>query len=1179
MLEIPASGSGHTPAASGTVFQPGDVLAERYRVVRFLAQGGMGEVYEAEDLELRQRVALKTISARPGGSIEAVTTDRFKREIALARSVTHPNVCRIFDLGQHTPPTGDRVTFLTMELLEGETLSRRLRRQGRLSLEESLPLVQQMAAALDAAHQAQIVHRDFKSENVFLVPTDDGLRAVVTDFGVARGDASNDGFAAQVTTTDIVGTPSYMAPEQVEGGQITPAADIYAFGVVIYEMVTGTVPFKGQTPLNTAVKRLKEAPPPPRTHVPDIPVRWEKTILRCLERAPSKRFDSVLEIPAALADVTQTTLDLSNRNRGLEPQATATHGPPRGSSVATASPTVQGMPRRDSMVAVRKEPESKAPLLGIALLVVLLLSAALFWYNERTKDRNRVVPRRAVAVLGFENITERPDSAWLSTALSEMLVTELSRGGSLRTIPRDNVSQALAEVSTDSLTDMPGETLQRIHGLLGCDFVVHGSYTTVGTVGESTVRLDLRLQDAALGTTVASFDTQGTEADLFSMVGTLGTELRTALGIDRSGDEDPLVGLPKDPTAARLYAQALDQLQAHDPNAARTTLQEALALESDNPLLHSALATAWEASGYGERAAESALRAFELSSSLPREDRLEIEGRVREAEGNWMAAAEIYTVLWDYFPDDLEYGLRLATAENNARRPSQALRAVDRLTQLPPPLSDDPRIALAEANAAAQLAEPERQLDAARRADQRATMFGSSLMRAQARLAEAQALMRLGQLTEAEAAARDAGQLFGVSGNPEGSALALTTVANTLVARGELDAAEDSYRQAIATHETSGDRADKALGLNNLAFVLRKKGELDRAQRNYEEAAEIYAETANHLGTANTLNNLGVLMVERDDLSKALENFDRASEIWQDIGDPASVAFVLNNRAEVLRLQGRLADSRALHEQALEIRRQNAQAMTVPTSLNNLARVLLHLGEMANAEALLDESIALMETVGAPGPKADARHLRGTLRMFQNRLDEARVDYEEAFGMRQAMQLDRAIVESQLALAHLASIEGRTDEAMLLLDDVDRLCRGTCRDSDRALVHVIRARVQLARGQADAAAQEAQVALAMARGLERRSVSFEAETIAQLTAGLTASSSRGRVESLDRLAELEGEIASAGHVALRLDAGIAWAHLAKVAGRTAEAEARLEAIEGEAKALGFEVVAGRAQGL
>src|SRR6266496_641960 len=291
-------------AALGT-FRPDDLLAQRFKIVRFLAQGGMGEVYEAEDLELGGRVALKTI--RPEIATEPRIIQRFKREIALSRKVTHPNVCRIFDLFHHRMEWGTgeaELSFLAMEFLRGETLASRLRAVGRMTTAEALPIVEQMAAGLAAAHRAGVVHRDFKSANVVLVPSEDGhqsegggLRAVVTDFGLARSVDAGEGMS---TGLGMVGTSAYMAPEQVEGGEVTPAADIYALGVVLYEMVTGVKPFVGDSPLSTAMKRLKEPPASPRVHVADLDSAWEGAILRCLEPLPADRLASAEEVVRAL---------------------------------------------------------------------------------------------------------------------------------------------------------------------------------------------------------------------------------------------------------------------------------------------------------------------------------------------------------------------------------------------------------------------------------------------------------------------------------------------------------------------------------------------------------------------------------------------------------------------------------------------------------------------------------------------------------------------------------------------------------------------------------------------------------------------------------------------------------------------------------------------------------------
>ena len=288
---------GATAAPRERSFEDGQIVGDRYRVLSWIARGGMGEVYEAEDTELGERVALKVVCAERADS--RVSAERLRREVLLTRKVTHPNVCRLFDIGVHRlPPPRGGVPFLTMELLRGVTLADELRRVGRLTERDALPIALQMTAALDAAHAQGIVHRDFKSANVMLVPSEDGRRVVVTDFGLARSAGPDQG---SITATGReFGTPDYMSPEQVEGGTVSAATDVYALGVVLYEMVTGTRPFRAGSPLATALKRLQGPPPSPRKQVPQLDRNWERVILRCLEQAPADRFPTARDVAAAL---------------------------------------------------------------------------------------------------------------------------------------------------------------------------------------------------------------------------------------------------------------------------------------------------------------------------------------------------------------------------------------------------------------------------------------------------------------------------------------------------------------------------------------------------------------------------------------------------------------------------------------------------------------------------------------------------------------------------------------------------------------------------------------------------------------------------------------------------------------------------------------------------------------
>jgi hypothetical protein len=293
------------PSKSPSLFPVGASIANRYEVARFIAAGGMGEVYEVVDRDLGARIALKTM--RPELAAEAGALDRFKREIHLARKVTHPNVCRIFDFGVHGLPGGTLVPFLTMELLDGPTLGQHLQRVGRLSPLDAAPLIDQLTAALEAAHQAGVVHRDFKPQNVVLLDhRGGGWKAVVTDFGVARACDGDDLGKTKTGARGLVGSPAYMSPEQVEGLPAGPAADLYSLGIVLYEMVTGALPFDGETPLMTALMRLEQAPPSPRTLAADLDERWERIILKCLARNPGERPASAREVFLTIASAART---------------------------------------------------------------------------------------------------------------------------------------------------------------------------------------------------------------------------------------------------------------------------------------------------------------------------------------------------------------------------------------------------------------------------------------------------------------------------------------------------------------------------------------------------------------------------------------------------------------------------------------------------------------------------------------------------------------------------------------------------------------------------------------------------------------------------------------------------------------------------------------------------------
>ena len=263
---------------------PGQIVAGRFEILRFINSGGMGEVYEAWDSDLQERIALKTI--RPEIASSPFVIERFKREVKQARGVSQVNVCRVYEVFAHTQGTGDRIWFLTMELLEGRTLSECLRQRGPFAAKQALELIEQMVAGLTAAHELGIVHRDFKSSNVMLVDVTEGrTRAVVTDFGLALNVLRERRGGLE---TSREGTLQYMAPEQERDGQVGFAADQYALGVVMCEMLTSQRPPRPDSRGRVLLPSARLSP------------RWEAVISRCLEFRPEDRFKEVRDVISAL---------------------------------------------------------------------------------------------------------------------------------------------------------------------------------------------------------------------------------------------------------------------------------------------------------------------------------------------------------------------------------------------------------------------------------------------------------------------------------------------------------------------------------------------------------------------------------------------------------------------------------------------------------------------------------------------------------------------------------------------------------------------------------------------------------------------------------------------------------------------------------------------------------------
>jgi serine/threonine-protein kinase len=272
-------------------------LDQRYQVVRKLGEGGMSFVYEAKDIATGEVVAVKIMT--PKLAQDRTAAERLRREAGLAMRLDHPNICRIMRLGE----TPEGLIYLVMPLLKGELLSDKEVREGPISLEVGVPIMKQVCDALDFAHQQQIVHRDLKPENIFICPEADGrIKAVVTDFGLAKERRAEPGMAKLTATGIILGTPEFMSPEQIRGKALDGRSDIYALGLVAYEMFTGRLPFEGKSAQDMMIARLRGQPLPLRKARGDLnfSAEFEKALMKSIEAEPNDRYQSAKELGDAL---------------------------------------------------------------------------------------------------------------------------------------------------------------------------------------------------------------------------------------------------------------------------------------------------------------------------------------------------------------------------------------------------------------------------------------------------------------------------------------------------------------------------------------------------------------------------------------------------------------------------------------------------------------------------------------------------------------------------------------------------------------------------------------------------------------------------------------------------------------------------------------------------------------
>jgi serine/threonine protein kinase/Flp pilus assembly protein TadD len=486
--KLDASGTSHPPSpgdrASFTKtlemttdeLARGTLFAGRYEIIEELGIGGMGRVYRAYDNKIEEEVALKLI--RPEIAAERRVIERFRNEIKTARKIRHKNVCGMYDFHEE-----GKTLYLTMEYVRGEDLKSLIHRVKALTVEAAVSIARQVAEGLGEAHKLGIVHRDLKPGNIMI---DEEGQAKIMDFGIARS------LAGGGTTAEgaIIGTPEYMSPEQVEGKEVDPRSDIYSLGIILFEMVTGRLPFEGETPFSIANKQKNEPPPDPRKLNPQIPAVLDSVVLRLLEKAKEDRYQTTGEFLVGLAAV-EAALPTGER--------------------------ISAKPKTSREITVKFIPK-KLLIPGLVAAALIITALIVIWRAIPQK----VAPpaksaKHSIAVLPFEDLSPTKDHEYLCDGLAETLINSLN-----------NIKDLWVPARSSSFS-FEGKNLssRQIGQQLGVQNLLEASVQVIG----NRLRITPKIINVDNGSQVWSYLYDRQMEDIFSIQDEIAREIVKALKI------------------------------------------------------------------------------------------------------------------------------------------------------------------------------------------------------------------------------------------------------------------------------------------------------------------------------------------------------------------------------------------------------------------------------------------------------------------------------------------------------------------------------------------------------------------------------------------------------------------------------------------------------------------------
>jgi len=710
--------------------------------------------------------------------------------------------------------------------------------------------------------------------------------------------------------------------------------------------------------------------------------------------------------------------------------------------------------------------------------------------------------RLSVAVLGFRNLSENSRDAWLSTAFSDWLTTELSAGDQLRTLPAENIARMKAELSLKDMDSLGRESLERIRKNLGTDLVIAGSYASLSVNSASQIRLDLRLLDARTGETLYANSETGSQENLFDLVSRAGEKLRANLGIRRITKEEAVevaTALPSNAEAARLYAEGLSKVRVFDALSARDSLVKAIAAEPNYALSHAALATAWSQLGYDENARTEAKKAFDLSSNLPRAERLLVEARYRETSHEWDKAIEIYRALFEFFPDNLDYGIALASVQVSGGRGNDALVTLAHLRELPPPQRDDPRIDLEEDHAVESLGDFKSLLSSAMRATEKAKAAGASLLQARALTDQGWALENLAAPDGVEAVVRDAEQLY------------------------------------LAAHDQRGVATAATVG----GIALQMQSDYQGAKKQYEKSLAIYQQIGYRFGVANERDNFGDIYLALGDLAAARKSYEESLKTYLEIGHIDGKALTETGLGEVFLRQGNTVESRKMLEESLEICRRIGDRSKEASALSGLGRLLQTEGNIETAWKDEVEAKAIFDKIGDKSQSAQMQVHLAELLLDQDKNEEAAVQARQAAELFEKTKADKEAAAAYLALSQASLAQGKLAEARNYVERTMATAKKSRNEELELFAAIAAARIQAASGNAadrNESMRQLREVIARATAATFAGIALEA----RLVLGEMEMNSANRAAGISHLQALEKDAVSGGFglVARKADAAL-----------------------------------------